>query len=69
MGEATEMAVSPDAKEVAFVYRGEIFVTSVDGDVTKRITNTPYQERMIQFSPDGRSILYSVENEKIMGYL
>ncbi|MDP9080387.1 MAG: S41 family peptidase [Bacteroidota bacterium] len=61
-GDATEMAVSPDAKEVAFVYRGEIFVTSADGNATKRITNTPYQERMVQFSPDGRSILYSVEN-------
>lgn len=63
-GEATEMAVSPDGKEIAFVYRGEIFVTSTDGSVTKRITNTPYQERMIKFSPDGRSILYSVENAK-----
>ena len=63
-GDATEIAVSPDAKEVAFVYRGEIFVTSADGGSTKRITNTPFQERMIQFSPDGRSILYSVENEK-----
>lgn len=62
-GDATEMAVSPDAKEVAFVYRGEIFATSVDGSVTKRLTNTPYQERMIQFSPDGRSILYSVEKD------
>ncbi|WP_295673266.1 S41 family peptidase [uncultured Mucilaginibacter sp.] len=64
MGQATEMAVSPEGKEVAFVYRGEIFVTSVDGSITKRITNTPYQERMIQFSPDGRSILYSVEDGK-----
>lgn len=62
-GEATEMAVSPDAKEVAVVYRGEIFVASADGNVTKRITNTPYQERMVQFSPDGRSILYSVEKD------
>lgn len=63
-GQATEMDVSPDGKEVAFVYRGEIFVTAVDGNVTRRITNTPYQERMVQFSPDGRSILYSVENDK-----
>ena len=61
-GDATEMDVSPDGKEVAFVSRGEIFVSSADGNATKRITNTPYQERMIQFSPDGRSILYSVEN-------
>ncbi len=62
-GEATEIAVSPDAKEVAFVYRGEIFATSADGAVTKRLTNTPYQERMFQFRPDGRSILYSVEKD------
>ena len=61
-GSVTEFAVSPDGKEVAFVYRGEIFASSTDGSVTKRLTNTPYQERMIQFSPDGRSILYSVEN-------
>lgn len=62
-GDASEMAVSPDGKEVAFVYRGEIFVTATDGSTTKRITNTPYQERMVKFSPDGRSLIYSVENK------
>jgi Tol biopolymer transport system component/C-terminal processing protease CtpA/Prc len=61
-GEATEMALSPNGKEVAFVFRGDIFVSSVDGSTTRRITNTPYQERMIRFSPDGRSILYSAEH-------
>lgn len=63
-GDATEIAVSKNGKEVAFVYRGEVFVTSADGSVTKQITNTPYQERMVEFSPDGRSLLYSVENDK-----
>ncbi len=57
----SEMALSPNGKEVAFVYRGDIFVTSTDGHTTKRLTNTPYQERMIEFSPNGRSIVYSVE--------
>ncbi len=57
----SEMALSPNGKEVAFVYRGDIFATSADGHITKRLTNTPYQERMIEFSPDGRSIIYSVE--------
>lgn len=61
-GEASEMAISPDGKQVAFVYRGDIFVTSADGATTRRITNTPYQERMVEFSPDGRSLLYSVEH-------
>jgi C-terminal processing protease CtpA/Prc/Tol biopolymer transport system component len=62
-GDATEMALSPNGKEVAFVFRGDIFVSSVDGSTTRRLTNTPYQERMIRFSPDGRSILYSVEHD------
>jgi tricorn protease len=58
---ATEMSVSPNGKEIAFVVRGEIFVTSVEGGITKRITNTPYQERSVSFSPDGRSLVYAAE--------
>lgn len=60
---ATEMVLSPKGKEIAFVVRGEIFVTSVEGGVTKRITNTPGQERSISFSKDGRSIVYAAERK------
>lgn len=58
---ATEMALSPNGKEIAFIVRGEVFVTSVEGGITKRITNTPEQERSVSFSPDGRSVLYAAE--------
>ena len=58
---ATEMAVSPDGKEIAFIIRGEVFVTAVNYSTTKRITNTPEQERSVSFSPDGRSLLYAAE--------
>ncbi|MFL5752379.1 MAG: peptidase S41, partial [Bacteroidia bacterium] len=64
---ATDMEVSPNGKEVVFVVRGEVFVTSAEGGVTKRITNTPEQERSVSFSPDGRSILYASERNKIWG--
>lgn len=64
---ATEMSVSPNGKEVAFILRGEVFVTSVEGGTTKRITNTPEQERSIDFSPDGRSIVYAAEKNNIWG--
>ena len=57
----TEMAVSPSGKEVAYVARGEVFVSSVDGGLTKRITNTAAQERSVSFSPDGRTLLYASE--------
>lgn len=65
--EATEMALSPNGKEIAFVVRGEIFVTAIDYDITKRITNTAEQERSISFSPDGRSILYAAERLRSNG--
>lgn len=58
---ATEIALSPDGKEVAFVARGEIFVASVQYGTTKRITDTPEQERSVSFSPDGRTLLYAGE--------
>ncbi len=60
-GGASEVAVSPNNKEVAYVFRGEVFVSSIKEGTTKRITNTPEQERSISFSPDGRSILYAGE--------
>ncbi|RZK73204.1 MAG: peptidase S41, partial [Pedobacter sp.] len=60
-GGVREMAVSPDGKEVAFIARGEVFVTSADGKMTKRVTNTPEQERFVDFAPDGKSIIYSSE--------
>ncbi len=58
---ATEMSLSPNGKEIAFVFRGEIFVSSVEGGITKRITNTPQQERMVAFGKDGKSIYYAAE--------
>ena len=62
-GGVREMSVSPDGKEVAFIARGEVFVTSVDGKMTKRITNTSVQERFVQFAPDGKSIVYASERD------
>jgi tricorn protease len=57
----TQTALSPNGKEIAFVVRGEVFVTSVEGGYTKRITNTAQQERTVRFSPDGRSLYYASE--------
>ena len=51
----------PDAKEIAFVLRGDVYVTSTEYSTTKQNTNTPQQERDIHFSPDGRSIVYASE--------
>lgn len=62
-GGASEFAVAPSGKEVAFVVRGEVFVTSVEFGTTRRITDTPEQERSVSFSPDGRRVLYAGERD------
>ena len=60
-GGARGMSISPNGKEVAFIVRGEVFVTSTEYGTTKRITNTPEQERSVSFSPDGKAIMYASE--------
>lgn len=60
---AKEAAVSKDGKEVAFVVRGEVFVTSTEYKTTKQITKTAGAERGVDFAPDGRSIVYSSERD------
>lgn len=58
---ATEFTVSPTGKEIAFVVHGDVYVTSIDYATTKRVTDTPEQERNVNFSPDGRSLVYASE--------
>lgn len=61
-GNISEFVPSPSGKEIAFVSRGEIFVTNADGGTTKRITNTPSQERHVQWSPDSKTLIYASES-------
>ena len=58
---ATDAAVSPDGKMVAFIVRGEVFVTSVEYSTTKRITNTPEAENWVSWGADNRTLAYATE--------
>lgn len=58
---ASALAVSPNGKEIALVIRGDVFVTSIDYNTTRRITNTAQQERGVSFSKDGRELYYASE--------
>ena len=58
---AAQFSAAPSGKEVAFIVRGEVFVTSTDFETTRQVTATPEQERNVHFSPDGRSLVYAAE--------
>src|SRR5690606_36199092 len=60
-GGASGLAVSPTGKEVAYIYRGDVFVTAVEGGMTRQVTRTPEMEHGVQFSPDGKTLVYASE--------
>ena len=61
---AGNFALSDDGKLIAFVSRGEVFVTGVDEyATTKQITHTPQAERSPSFSKDGRTLVYASERD------
>lgn len=64
-GGASNIAVSDDGDMVAFVLRGDVYVTSTKYKTTKRITDTPAQERSVSFAPDGRSLVYDSDRDGI----
>ncbi|MBR4148142.1 MAG: PD40 domain-containing protein [Bacteroidales bacterium] len=61
---AGSFALSDDDKLIAFVSRGEVFVTGVDEyATTKQITHTAQAERSPSFSKDGRTLVYASERD------
>jgi len=65
--ELTELELSPDGKKLAFVARGEIFADFADKETDKeqrqgpsfRVTNTPFRESDVVWSPDSRKLTYT----------
>ncbi|MDE6453081.1 MAG: peptidase S41 [Muribaculaceae bacterium] len=58
---ASEASPSPDGEMMALVYRGDVFVTSVEYETTARVTDTPQAESGVQWSPDGKKLVYASE--------
>lgn len=55
---ADEALPSPDGKQVAFISRGEVFVTSTEYPSVKQITHTPALEHGLSWGRDGRTLYY-----------
>lgn len=63
-----EAAIHPSGDAVAVSARGELFIRSTkDGHPTRRITETPYREGSIVWSPDGSVLYFSSDDEDGLG--
>lgn len=58
---AREISISDNGKEIALLYRGEVFATTDKYGTTKQITSTAAAEQGVSMSPDGKSIVYASE--------
>ena len=57
--------LSADGKQIAFINRGEVFVTSTEYKTVRKITDTPAAEADVVFSPDGKKLAYASERDGI----
>ncbi|MDE6696157.1 MAG: PDZ domain-containing protein [Muribaculaceae bacterium] len=60
---ASSFFVAPKGNELAIVLRGDVYVTDAKYKTTKRITDTPDQERTVSISPDGKTMVYDSDRD------
>ncbi|MRG47793.1 peptidase S41 [Chitinophaga sp. SYP-B3965] len=58
--------VSPDGKKLAFISRGEIFVSDIDGKFIRQIPRSAERAVQVQWLADNRTLLF---NQTVDGYL
>lgn len=61
----SDASVSPDGKQIAFISRGDLFVTATDYSTTKQITHGSHINRGVSFGADNRSLVYASNEDGV----
>lgn len=64
--EASEIALSPDGTQMAFVVRGEVFAMKAIGGKAMRLTKSAARESNIAWSPDSKKLLFCSDRDGTM---
>ena len=51
--------ISPDGSEIAFCYKGDIYVVDAGGGTARQITSNPAYDSDPIWTPDGKNIVFS----------
>ena len=56
-------AISPDGKDIAFSYKGDIYLVSTEGGVARQMTTNAAYDAYPVWSPDGQKIAFASTRE------